>query len=463
MKLLLILLIDAFSHATNYNMVADRAIDLTRGLIQLETVNANEDKAVALIKKRLNSAGIPSEVTEFSKGRHNIVARLKGNGSKRPMLILAHSDVVPTSGQKWDTPPHQLTEKDGYLYGRGVIDDLGYVAVATELLIEIKKSKVILDRDIIFAVTGGEEKGGTGIKDLIANHRSSIDAEFALNEGAGTMLTEDNKVLYVGTGAAEKSYQDFTVRAMGTTGHSSLPSPDNAAYHLANALTKLAKHKEPIHILPVTANDFKTRALVETDPQVKAALLAVAHNPKNPPKKAVAILENNILFNSLMRNTCVATVVSAGNSDTRNVMPAFAEANVNCRLLPGVARDESLRMLRTVMSGPKVTIEKGADFESSAPSSLDTPVLKAVRELAETMFKAPVLINLMTETSDSRLLRNAGIPTYAVSPIQLTMTDRMRAHAANERWKKDRIPVGAEFFHRLILKLAEAKSSTEKL
>lgn len=444
--------------AVDYNQVVDRSLVLLEGLVAAETTGGNESKAVDLIKKRFDSAGIKYEIHSFEKNRQNIVARLKGNGSKKPLLILAHSDVVPTAGQPWDTPPHKMVEKDGYLYGRGMIDDLGYVAFAVEILIEIAKDKTPLDRDLIVAITGDEEKGGGGIKYLLAHHRELlIDAEFALNEGGFVMLDDEGQPKYVGVSAAEKIYQDYKITASGTAGHSSLPNSDNAIYHLADALSKLGKHKEPVRILNVVAAFFKSQAELQKDPKIKAAMLAVAKNQKNPPKDAVAVLEKDASFNSIMRVTCVATVMQGGAINAKNVLPHSAQAYVNCRILPGQTPEEIQKKLARVFDNPRIKIEAEASMGMSDESVLTGPVMMAIEKVTKETLKVPITPALLTGATDSRFLRATGIPSYGLNPIFISSKDRLSVHGPNERMFKKTLPQGAEYFHRLVLELAASK------
>lgn len=456
--LAIFILMMSSAHAADYNAVADRATKLLKNLVETKSVGANEDKVVAILKKRFDSAGIPYEVSEFAKNRLNIVARLKGNGSQKPLLILSHSDVVSTERQTWETPPHQLVDKEGYIYGRGVVDDLGYVAIVTELLIEIKNDKTVLDRDLIFAVTGDEEKGGEGIKYLIANHRKSIDAEFALNEGGAVITDESGAPTFVGVASAEKIYQDFKIIAKGTAGHSSVPRDDNAIYALSNALAKLGKHKEPIKILSGIASYFKGKAQIEKDPAMKAAFLAVAKNPKNPPKKSLAILEKDPAINAVMRNTCVATVVQGGAINAKNVLPAVAEAYVNCRILPGQKVEDIKAKLISIFDDPKITIELDALFGESDESTLDSPVIKAAQKITKEMLNdIPLVPTMQTGATDSRYVRATGIPSYGIAPFYISALDRMRAHGANERLLKKSMPASIEFYHRLVLEIIAKK------
>lgn len=455
--------VSALAHAAvDYGKVSERAIETLRNFVKADTEGKDEEKVVKYVKKRLDSADIPYEVSEFAKGRKNIVARLKGNGKKKPMLILAHSDVVPTQNQNWETPPHEMTEKaDGYLYGRGVVDDLGYAAIATEILVELKNSKTPLDRDIILAITGDEEKGGAGVKEIIADHHNWIaDAEFALNEGAATLITEDGVPRFALVAPAEKSYQDFKLTTTGKPGHSSIPEKDNAIYRMAAALEKLGKHQEPVEILPVVENYFRGRAIVEKDPKLKKAFEALAKNSKHPSASAMAMIEAVPSLASMIRTTCVATVVQGGATNMRNVLPAMAEANVNCRMMPGTKASDIEKHLIAVIKDPGVKVERHLDFGESDASPLNSPVLRAAMSVGHEMFPtSPIVPTLLQGASDSRFLRQIGIPTYGLSPLFITEEDRSRVHGANERLRKKSVAAGAEFFHKVILQLAGGQAS----
>ena len=216
-------------------------------LVAADTTNppGNEARAVTILAARLDEEKIPYEVTEFAPGRKNLVARLSGDGSQKPLLLLAHLDVVGAEGQPWTSPPHEVTERDGFLVGRGVSDDFGMALMELEAAVLLKRSGAPLRRDVILAFTGDEESGGAGIRWLLANRLHSVQADFAFNEGGGVRLGDEGRVSFVGLQVAEKTYQDFRITAKGTTGHSSVRNPDNAIYRLARGLERLGSHHFP--------------------------------------------------------------------------------------------------------------------------------------------------------------------------------------------------------------------------
>ncbi|HLL53219.1 MAG TPA: M20/M25/M40 family metallo-hydrolase, partial [Myxococcaceae bacterium] len=261
----------------DYDAAAADSRKLLAAVVAADTSNppGNEARAVAAGAARLKEAGIPFERFEFAPGRENLVARLKGDGSQRPLLLLAHVDVVGTQGQRWSTPPHQLTEVNGFLQARGVADDLGRAAVTLETFILLAKSGVKLRRDVILAWTGDEESGGDGIRWLLKHHPEKVSAELAINEGGGVVLDASGKPKLISLNAAEKTYQDFTITARGTTGHSSVPLADNAILRLARGLERLGRAPFPPRLLPVTRAWFLARAPVES-PSLGAAMKAAA-------------------------------------------------------------------------------------------------------------------------------------------------------------------------------------------
>jgi acetylornithine deacetylase/succinyl-diaminopimelate desuccinylase-like protein len=426
-------------------------------LVAADTTNppGNEDRAVTILAARLDEEKIPYEVTEFAPGRKNLVARLSGDGSEKPLLLLAHLDVVGAGGQPWTSPPHELTERDGFLVGRGVSDDLGMALMELETMVMLKRSGARLRRDVVLALTGDEESGGAGVRWLLANRTQSLHAEFAFNEGGGLRLGDDGKVRFVGLQVAEKTYQDFRITAKGTTGHSSVPNPDNAIYRLARGLERLGAHRFPARLLPVTRAYFRARAAVEP-PQLAAALRAAAAPEGEIPSAALATIETNPVLGSALRTTCVATMVSGGTR--ANALPAEAAAIVNCRILPDETIDDVAHALGDVIADPGLSIERLEPFGSGPASDVEGAAPAAVRKVASEMWPAaPVIPILSLGGTDSRFLRARGIATYGLSPIALTEADARRAHGADERIPIASLRSGLEFFHRLVLELAAAR------
>jgi acetylornithine deacetylase/succinyl-diaminopimelate desuccinylase-like protein len=437
----------------DYDAVAGAARTLLADLIAADTSNppGNEERAVALGVARLRDAGLPYEVTTFAPGRQNLVVRLRGDGSARPLLVLAHVDVVGADGQDWATPPHVLTERDGYLYGRGVADDLGMAAVALEVLIATQRSTRTLARDVIVAWTGDEESGGDGIQWLLEHRPELIDAEIAINEGGGVRLDEAGGVQFLDLQTAEKQYRDFTLTAHGATGHSSVPLADNAIYRLARGLDRLGRHQFPVRLLPVTRAWLAGRAERES-PERAVAMRALAEADGEPPLASLAVLEQDPVVASTIRTTCVATLVGGG---TRvNALPATATANVNCRILPDEAPADMVATLAAILDDPAIEIT-AIDDHSGPPSPLHGAGPAAIREVAAALWpEAPIVPSMSRGATDSRHLRAAGIASYGLSPIAITLADTRRAHGIDERIPADSLRPAVEFLHRLVDALA---------
>jgi acetylornithine deacetylase/succinyl-diaminopimelate desuccinylase-like protein len=242
---------------------ADETRDILAELVATDTTNppGNEEKAARLIAARLQKAGVNAELVPFGNGRANVIARLKGDGTKKPLLLLAHLDVVGAAGQPWTVPPYQLTEKDGWLYGRGVQDDKGWAACAVSVFLDLLRSKVKLHRDVVLALTGDEESGGEGIKYLLAQRPDLLgDVELSLNEGGNLRLDAVGKPILFLYQPSEKVYNDYQLAATGLGGHSSVPNDENAIYRLARALDKLAAYKFPVRLTPAIRDMLRATA-----------------------------------------------------------------------------------------------------------------------------------------------------------------------------------------------------------
>lgn len=431
---------------------------LLDALVAADTTNppGNEARAVAIGKQRLDAAGIPYQVSEFAPGRENLVARLKGDGSQKPLLILAHIDVVGTDGQDWSTDPKKLTEVGGYLVGRGVADDFGMAALALETLLLLKQQNVPLARDVILAWTGDEESGGGGIRWLFENAPQQIEAELAINEGGGLQLDEQGRPRLIQLQTAEKQYQDFTITAHGTTGHSSVPRGDNAIYALADGLARLGKHRFQPRLLPVTRAFLTARAELEP-PDVASAMRAVAAAPGELPADALAVLDRDPALAATLRTTCVATMVNGG---TRvNALPAKATANVNCRILPDESVADVQKELERVLGDPRLEVAATNEFGFGEPSRLDGPGPLAIRAVVEQMWPGLPIVPFMSRgATDSRFVRARGIDAYGINPIGMSQADESRMHGVDERIPASSLQPGLEFLYRLVVELAGKKS-----
>lgn len=432
-----------------FDRMAKEAREILAELVAVDTTNppGNEAQAVALLAHRLQKAGIAHEVTTFESGRDNLVARVRGDGTRKPLLLLAHLDVVGTQGQRWSVPAHALTEKGGYLYGRGVGDDLGMAAVDLALALELSRSQATLHRDLIVAFTGDEESGGAGMRWLLAHKPESIDAEVAFNEGGGPLLRDDGQIELIELQTAEKIYQDFSMTSVGTTGHSSVPLPDNAILALSRALLALASEPFPDRLIPVTRAYFAGRAPFEPGALgVAMAKIASADGPL--PADALAAVRERPSLDVQLHTTCVATLVSGG---TRvNALPASAEANVNCRILP----DETIGSVQARLqrlAGTQATLTAVRDFGGSAPAPLDGPGPAAVLAASRALYPGVTMVPIMSAgADDSRFLRQAGIRAYGFAPLALTEADSRRAHGIDERIAVSSLRSGVELFYDLV-------------
>ncbi len=453
LPLLAALLLPAQAAVPDYDDAASRARKLLEGLVRADTTNlpGNEARAARLAEKRLKADGIPYEITQFAPGRENITARLKGTGEKRPLLLLAHTDVVGAEGQAWTFPPHEVTEKDGFLYGRGVNDDLGMAAVALEVFTLLKRSGTKLKRDLILAWTGDEESGGAGIQMILEKNPEAVACEVALNEGGGLVLGKDGKVKLANLQTGEKIYHDFELTAQGPTGHSSVPLKENAIYRLASALDKLGRYREPARLHPVVRAYFAGRASQEAEP-LSGALKALAAAPGDLPKDPLAVVEAEPSLSALLRTTCVATMLSGGTR--ANALPAEAKATINCRILPDETPDQAQARLTAILDDPSVKISSLEIGGESPASPLEGPGPRAIEKVVAGMFPgAPVIPVLSRGASDSRFLRKAGIAAYGFSPLPISEEDSRRAHGIDERIPSSSLRVGVEVLHRLILEL----------
>jgi acetylornithine deacetylase/succinyl-diaminopimelate desuccinylase-like protein len=441
----------------DFAKAAEGARKTLEQLVSLDTSNppGNEARVTAWVAERLHDAGIPYVETEFAPGRKNLVARLKGGDSQlKPVMVVAHTDVVGAANQAWSTDPHRVTEKDGYLYGRGVSDDLGMVAVGLETLLLLKRSGIPLKRDVILALTGDEESSGTGIRHQLKQEPASMDAALALNEGGGLELGKDGQVQMVTIQMAEKTYVDFKLRTTGPTGHSSVPQKGNAIYKLSAALAKLGSYQDPARLTDVTRAYFAARAGIETG-ELARAMKAVASSHGKLPPAALKLLEADASLAAKLRTTCVATLLSGG---TRvNALPSDATANVNCRVLPDESVEDVKARLKKVIADPSVEIEGSGDGQAG-PSPVSGEGPEAIAKVARAMWPGVAIVpSLSGGATDSRWLRAKGVAAYGMNPIAMLEEDAKRMHGIDERIRTASLKPAVEFLYRLMLELAAAR------
>jgi acetylornithine deacetylase/succinyl-diaminopimelate desuccinylase-like protein len=434
-----------------------RAREIYKELVEINTTDSVGDvtKAAEAVAARLKAAGFPAadvRVLGPDPRKGNLIARFRGTGAQKPLLLLAHLDVVEAKREDWSFDPFTFLEKDGFFYGRGTSDDKAMAAQFVANLIRLKEERFTPDRDLILALTADEEGGNfNGVDWLVKNHRDLIDAEFAINEGGGGSMRK-GKYLTNEVQASEKVFQDFHLEVTNTGGHSSLPVKDNAIYHLSAGLARLAAFEFPVELNEVTRTYFERSASVESDPKMAADMRAVAR--PTPDRAAAARLSASLpYYNAMMRTTCVATRLQGGHAN--NALPQMAGANVNCRILPGVSPASVKDKLIEVLADPKIAVAFVDEARPSKPSPLRPEVMNVVESLTRQLYPGVIVVPVMsTGATDGLYLRNSEIPTYGVDGTFGDMDD-VRAHGKDERVGVKQYFEGLEFQYRLIKELAK--------
>jgi acetylornithine deacetylase/succinyl-diaminopimelate desuccinylase-like protein len=432
--------------------------DILKQLIEINTTDSVGSTTVAAeaMRRRLLDAGfVPEDVVVLgpNERKGNMVARYRGRvgSTKKPVLIIGHLDVVEAKREDWTSDPFVFIEKDGYFYGRGTQDMKESDAASVAAFVRLKREGFVPDRDIILALTADEEGGkSNGVDWLVKNHRQLVDAGFVLNADAGGLNTEKGKPVTLGVEATEKLYADYQLTSTNPGGHSSLPKKDNAIYHLADALGRLEAYQFPFELNAVTRAYFEAMAKIETG-QVAAGMLGVLKTP--PDATVVARLSESPLYNSTMRTTCVATMVEAGHA--HNALPQRAVANVNCRILPGHTPAEVRAELTKVFADPKVEVklvndagalsDRDENEMSVTPPPLNEEVFGALHSVAGEMWPGlPIVPDMETGASDSKITMAAGMPSYGFSGMGIDGDD-VRAHGRDERIGVESFYTGVEF------------------
>jgi acetylornithine deacetylase/succinyl-diaminopimelate desuccinylase-like protein len=446
----------ALAQIVSTDLSADRRLarEIFQQLIEINTTDSAGDTTAAAraMAERLKAAGFPEEDVKVL-GPHprkgNLVARLRGTGARKPILLLAHLDVVEAKREDWSFDPFKFLEKDGYYYGRGTSDDKAMAAIFVANLIRMKQEGFKPDRDIIVALTADEEGGDyNGVEWLLKNHPELIEAEFGINEGGGGAV-RGGKKLFNAVQASEKVYQSFLLEVKNKGGHSSRPVRDNAIYHLAAALQRLAAFDFPVNLNEVTRAYFERLSKIESG-GTAAAMKGVIQNPPDP--KSVAYLENIPAYNATMRTTCVATMLQAGHAE--NALPQTARATVNCRILPTETAEATRETLVKVINDSRVTITPIREPKPSPPSPLSAEVMKPIETVTQQMWPGVPVVPIMgTGATDSLYLRKAGIPAYGTSGIFSDIEDG-RAHGKDERIGVEAFYEGQEYLYRLVKALS---------
>jgi len=440
------------------------AHDLLKQLIEINTTDSvgNVTTASEAVAARFRDAGFPASdiiVAGPTPRKKNLVVRYHGTGKRKPILFIGHLDVVEALREDWTTDPFEFIEKDGYFYGRGTEDMKEGDSILVANFIRLKKEGFLPDRDLILALTADEEGGSAnGVDWLLKEHRNWVDAEYCINLDAGEFEKEKGKRLLAGIQASEKVYVDFQFESLNPGGHSSVPTPDNAIYHLAGALARLQSFSFPVRMNEITRNYFERNAAF-TSGQVASDMKAVAKDPPDPA--AVQRLSSSPYYNSLLHTTCVATMLSGGHAP--NALPQTARANVNCRIFPGDDPEDVRKTLEQVANDPKVKItavvQRSTDGKTSPivtvpPSPLLPEVTQAMERTLNVAWPGvPLIASMSTGATDGRYTRIAGIPTFGISCMFFELNDS-RAHGKDERVGIQDFYDGVDFNYLLIRELS---------
>ena len=443
------------------------AHDIFKQLIEINTTDSvgNVTTASLAMQQRLLDAGFKKE-DMFLGGpndrKENLVLHYHGSGKQQPILFIGHEDVVEARREDWTTDPFQFVEKDGYYYGRGTQDMKESDAILVTTFIRLKKAGYVPDRDLILALTADEEGGkSNGVEWLLKNHPELMKAEYVLNPDGGGVDLKNGKAISVNIDASEKLYADYQVLATNPGGHSSVPVPNNAIYHVADAMVKLQNYSFPFELNAVTSAYFAKLSAMETG-QTAADEKAILQTP--PDQEAIARLSKDPSHNSTLHTTCVATRLLAGHAN--NALPQMAQANVNCRILPGHSLEEVRQDLVKLFADPGVTvsyvdsqgtIHAEAPMRSAlAPAAINAEVMSVMNKLsAEYWPGAPVIPTMADGASDGVYTNAAGMPTYGVSNVELETNDD-RAHGKDERLPIASFEKATQFYYDMVRALTTA-------
>jgi acetylornithine deacetylase/succinyl-diaminopimelate desuccinylase-like protein len=442
----------------DFNKARDEVLQTLQALIRIDTSNppGNETPVAQYLKGILDREGIASEIVAMQPGRANLIARLKGSGKAKPILLMGHEDVVPVVREKWTVEPFAGIIKDGYIYGRGSRDDKSGLAAMLQVFLMVHRQKLPLDRDIILLAEAAEETGEpAGISYVVSQHWPKIEAEFALNEGGETHI-RNGRVDYVGVQTGEKSPRGIKLVARGTPGHGSRPRMDNAVVHLAAALEKIGNYQPPMRLNETTRVFFQR--LAKISPPDEAFIFSHLEDPNVGAEVQEKLRRSNnatlIAYNSMLRTSISPNVVKAGMKE--NVIPGEAEALLDVRLAPGDTREDVIAELRRIISDPAVEVlaHEWTGTPASPVSRMDSPMFHALEQAQAKVFPSAVTLPQMsTVYTDSALLRSRGVQAYGIGPAG-TDEDSEGVHGNDERVSVDAMGTFVEFLYRAVVSVA---------
>lgn len=435
----------------DWTRVRGEAVQLLQELIRIDTTNPpGNEQAVALhIKKLLDAEGIENRILELSQGRANLYARIKGDGSRRPLILLSHTDVVMAEPTRWSVPPFSGEIRDGFIYGRGAIDMKGTAAVHVTLLRLLKRLNVPLKRDVILLAVADEEAGGSGARSIVEDHPDLIKgAEFLLNEG-DVAYVKNGSLQQYGVDVMEKAALWLRITAKGPAGHGSIPLANSSVNRLLTALERLRSWQTPIKVPAAVAEGYRMKAAQQSDPVIRTAYTNL-EKALNTPVLRKRLLTDTTL-NAEVRNTF--TITGLHGSDKVNVIPGIAWAQVDARLLPGETPAGFIADLRRVLKDPELEIEV---LEGSTPtgSPVDTALMQAIRKVAARRDPEVLVIpTMLTSSTDSAKFRTLGITAYGFEPFKLDDDELSRSHGDDERVSVENVGFALQFLFEVIKEL----------
>jgi acetylornithine deacetylase/succinyl-diaminopimelate desuccinylase-like protein len=450
-SILLVLPVSSSAMEIDWSKARADAVKLLQELIQINTTNppGNERAAALHLQKLLESEGIQTKLLDIAPGRANLYARIKGDGSRRPIILLSHTDVVVAETDHWSVPPFSGVIQDGYVYGRGATDMKGTAAVQTTLLRLLKRQNVPLKRDVILLALADEEAGGLGAKSIVKDHLELIrDAEFLLNEG-DVAYVKDGRLQYYGVDVMEKAALWLRITAKGPAGHGSIPLADSCVNRLLRALERLRVWEPPLRVPSAVAEGYRALAARQADPVLRTAYADLDKALHDAALRDRVLADSTL--NAQVRNTL--TITCLHGSDKVNVIPSTAWAQIDVRLLPGETPDRFLVTLRSVLSDPSLEIEI---LEGSTPtgSSPNTTLMEAIRKVAARRDPGiPVIPTMLTSSTDSPTFRQVGITAYGFEPFKLDDNELDRAHGNDERISVENVGFALQFLFDVVMEL----------
>jgi len=440
--------------------LADEAQVWLSDLVRINSVNppGNETVAANYISAIFQKEGISNEVIEMAPGRSIVIARLQAGPLPAPsnaLLLVAHQDTVGVDPKKWSVDPFGAVVRDGYLWGRGSIDDKAMLTANIATMVELKRSGARLGRDVLFLATDDEEQGGTAsIKMTLQKYWDKVACTYALNEG-GRIMVKEGKIQYVGVQASEKVPYNVTVIATGPSGHGSMPRPESAIVHLAAAIQKLGTYQVPAQPSTITHRYFEQLAKIEDDETAK--WMRALEQPERADLAAKHLSEQSPMWSSMLRDSIAPTMLQAGVRV--NIIPSEATANLNVRMLPGHSIDELMGQFTKIVNDPQIRFQLAPDSgENAPPSEITTPLYQTIERLAPREFPGAITVPLMgTGATDSASLRLHKVQAYGLNPFPLTEADALRVHGDEERIPVDSFHKGVIFLYDVVSDFASSK------